>query len=107
MTMLQEQIQHFSQQIQDRYSPEKIILFGSQARKDARKDSDVDLLVVIDHDGKNAYLAAEIRTELRPSFPIDLLVRRPSDIEERVKLGDRFIHEILEQGSILYDRYRS
>jgi len=32
---------------------EKVILFGSQARGDAREDSDWDLLVVIDKKGKH------------------------------------------------------
>jgi uncharacterized protein len=32
--------------IADRFSPEKIILFGSHARGEAGRDSDIDLLVL-------------------------------------------------------------
>ena len=34
---------------------EKLILFGSQARGDAREDSDWDLLVVLNKDGKRKW----------------------------------------------------
>lgn len=107
MTQAQHQIQDFTRAIAARYSPEKIILFGSHARRDAHSDSDVDLLVIMEHPGKNAYLAAEIRSELRPSFPLDLIVRRPSDLIARLRIGDPFIREILEQGEILHDSHRS
>ncbi len=38
------------QEIVTRFHPERIILFGSQVREDARPDSDVDLLVVMPDD---------------------------------------------------------
>ena len=36
-----------------RFHPDKIILFGSHARGDAGPDSDVDLLVVMDFEGRS------------------------------------------------------
>jgi predicted nucleotidyltransferase len=39
------------ERIVKRFSPEQVILFGSQARGDAGPDSDVDLLVVMEYEG--------------------------------------------------------
>ncbi len=44
-----------------------------------------------------------MRMKLRPSFPLDLLVRTPSKIRERLAMGDDFIKEILEKGKVLYE----
>jgi len=41
------QIQKMVERIVAQFRPEKVILFGSQARGDAGPDSDVDLLVVM------------------------------------------------------------
>jgi predicted nucleotidyltransferase len=58
------------------FRPEKIVLFGSYARGEAGPDSDVDLLVVMDHEGHSAGKAAEITARLHPgSFSLDLIVR--------------------------------
>jgi predicted nucleotidyltransferase len=43
-----------------KYSPEKIILFGSHATGNTSNDSDVDLLVVMNFNGLPALKAAEI-----------------------------------------------
>jgi predicted nucleotidyltransferase len=87
----------------EQYRPERVVLFGSYARREERPGSDVDLLVVLNHEGKNPYLAADIHTDLRPNFPMDLLVRKPQEIEERLDLGDRFIRDILKEGIVIYE----
>ena len=40
------EIREFVRQIKKKFSPEKIILFGSRAKKDHLKDSDYDIIVV-------------------------------------------------------------
>ena len=42
----------FTQRLVDQFAPEKVILFGSQARGDARLDSDADILVVMPYEGR-------------------------------------------------------
>ena len=98
-----DQIEQFSERIRSEYHPDRVVLFGSYARGNPTVDSDVDLLVVLPFDGKAAYKAAEMRLELLPPFPIDLIVRTPEKIRERLEMGDDFIREIMEEGRVLYE----
>jgi uncharacterized protein len=100
-------IQQFADDIARRYAPERIILFGSRAQGSAHASSDADMLVVMDHTSSNADLAAEILIALDPAFPVDLLVRTPSDVSKRLAMNDLFMHEIIDHGKILYEGHRS
>jgi predicted nucleotidyltransferase len=99
-----EKIESFVEKVVDEFDPEKIILFGSHARAGAASDSDVDLLVIMDFQGRAHQQAFQIRKKIGRSFPLDLLVRRPSEIKRRLKMGDFFIREIMQGGKVLYDR---
>jgi predicted nucleotidyltransferase len=101
-----EEIQRYAGEIAKRFHPERIILFGSCAHGTPDVDSDVDLLVVLEFEGRPQEQAFEIRRTLPRSFPLDLLVRRPEEIRRRIRLGDFFIREIMERGVVLYDRTR-
>ena len=85
------------------FQPEQIILFGSHARGDAGKYSDVDLLVLMPFEGKSYRKATEIRRRVRPDFPVHLVVRTPEVVEERIALGDFFLQEAVEEGKILHE----
>ena len=61
------QIDLMVQRIVKKFRPERVILFGSQARGDAGPDSDVDLLVVMDFQG-NA-LAKKVTLYATPCVP--------------------------------------
>ncbi len=101
--MVTPAIRDFSQKIVERFSPERVILFGSHARDEEGPDSDVDMLVVMEHDAANVEKAVEIRMAVEASFPLDLLVRKPKDVEKRLSMRDYFMREIIEQGKTLYD----
>ena len=47
---IQEEIDLITKRIIRLYQPDKIILFGSWARDDADKQSDIDLLVIFDRE---------------------------------------------------------
>jgi uncharacterized protein len=98
-----ETIQNFASDLAARFHPDKIILFGSHARDQTYAGSDVDLLVVLDHNTRNVGKAIEILDELNPRFALDLLVRKPADITRRIEMNDLFIREIVEQGKTLYE----
>jgi predicted nucleotidyltransferase len=98
-----KRITELAERIVREYHPDRIILFGSHARGTATDGSDVDLLVVVPFEGQPARKAVEMLNHLDPHFPIDLLVRTPEQVEQRLKLGDFFMQEIMETGRILYE----
>lgn len=98
-----EQIEEFGRRIGREFDAERIILFGSYARGEVTEDSDVDLLVIGPFEGRSVDKSVEIRMKLRPKFPLDLLVRTPEKVRQRIEMGDCFMKEILEEGKVLYE----
>ena len=98
-----EQIQTFGLRIGRKFRPRKVVLFGSHAWGNPTPDSDLDLLVVLPFKGRAVRKSVEIRMKLRSPFPIDLLVRTPEKVRERLAMGDTFMREILEEGRVLYE----
>jgi hypothetical protein len=39
-------------------------------------------------------------------FPLDIIVRIPRELTERIAMGDLFLAEILTRGKVLYERNR-
>ncbi len=92
------------QQIAEKFHPKRIILFGSYARGKPRPDSDVDLLVVMETHLRETRQALLIDKSLeRDLFGLDLIVRTPKDLQERIALGDSFLKEIVTLGKVLYE----
>jgi len=89
------------------FKPEKIILFGSQAYGNPTPDSDIDLLVVMPYSGTALHKAGELLSQLQVWMPVDVIVRSTEDIEQRLRLGDRFMQEVLERGKIMYEAANS
>jgi predicted nucleotidyltransferase len=100
----EEEIAHFGEVIAQRFSPEKIILFGSHAYGQPTKDSDVDILVIMPHSGTARDAALEVKNALPRPFPLDLIVRSHEELDGRLKKNDFFFREILHRGKILYER---
>ena len=97
------QIEQFGRRIGREFAVQRVVLFGSHAYGEATRDSDVDLLVVMNHKSKGWQMAGKIRWRLRPEFPLDLLVRTPEQLHERLLMGDCFFREITEKGKVLYE----
>jgi predicted nucleotidyltransferase len=99
----EEAIRNFADEIARRYAPEKIILFGSYARGTANEDSDVDMLVMMNFEGRGIRKAVEILTSIEHRFPLDLLVRRAEDVAWRIKENDFFLQDVMKEGKVLYE----
>ena len=86
------------------FNPERVVLFGSYAGGHPTEDSDVDLLVIMEHDGRDIEQAYAIRCAVPRTFPLDMVVRTPSKIRQRLKNQDPFLTSILQEGKTLYAR---
>jgi uncharacterized protein len=99
------QIRELCDQIARQFKPDKIVLFRSHASGQARWDSDVDLLVIMPFKGRAARQATKIRSSIDTTLAVDLLVRTPDQISERLMMGDFFISEILQRGKVIYEAH--
>jgi len=98
------EIEKFVNEVVHKFAPHRVVLFGSYASGQASPGSDVDLLVIMDFEGRPQLQAYRIRREIRRTFPLDLIVRRPTEINYRLAEGDFFLKDILENGKVLYER---
>jgi len=98
-------IRRFARQIAERFHPEKIILFGSYAYGRPHKESDVDLLVIMQ--ARNAIdQAIRINRAFERPFSVDLHVRTPHQIRQGLKDPDDrdwFLYEVTTKGKVLYE----
>ena len=83
--------------------PEKIILFGSAARGDMNRHSDVDLLVI--KDGADALdLMGEIYMNLDGvGAAVDAVVVTPDDVERYKDSHSVIIKPALREGRVVYE----
>lgn len=93
------------ERINSHFKTEKIVLFGSYAYGTPRKDSDVDLFIVVETKEKPSKRRIEISRLFRDrQMPMDFIVKTPSEVKKRLLLGDYFINKILEKGEVLYEK---
>ncbi len=99
------QIRTMKDRIVRRFRPEKIILFGSRARGDARPDSDVDLLIVMPVEGSKRRKAVEIGVALHDiRIAKDLIVVTPEEFEWRKDTIGTIERPAWREGKLLYAR---
>lgn len=96
-------IDQMVKRIVTKFQPEQVILFGSQARGDAGADSDVDLLVVMDFEGRAFDKGVEIRVALH-DFLIskDIIVTKPEDFAWRKAIVGTIEWPAAREGKVLY-----
>jgi len=96
-------IKKFADEVARRFKPQKIILFGSYAYGRPTPDSDVDLLVVMPYNRRQGRMSLRILEAMDYSFPLDLLVRTPAEVRQRLRWGDCFMQEAVTKGKVLYE----
>ena len=100
-------IRTLAEQIGHLFRPEKIVLFGSYAYGQPTQESDINLLVIMKTRLRPIEQAVAIRQAVDCPFSMDLLVRTPAQVEERLRLGDHFLRDILLRGGVLYEAAHS
>lgn len=93
-----------------RYPNAQVILFGSYARGDYTKDSDLDICVLVPEiNGRRLDMNVDISCGVREEFPLpfDLLLYTYDEFEESSKSKSRLQYKIKNEGWVLNDRYET
>ena len=98
-------IQAMVERIVDEFQPEKVILFGSYARGNPTRDSDVDLLIIMDFKGRKLDMLRRIRRSLHEfTVPKDVVLRKPEEVKKYGRFVGTILHPALKEGKVLYAR---
>ncbi len=90
-----------------RFDPLQIILFGSWARGDTHRWSDVDLLLVLEHvarEDKRELMAEALSALNGLLIATDVIVTDPAEIERRGNLVGDVLRPALREGKVIYER---
>jgi uncharacterized protein len=86
-------------------NPEKIILFGSQARKTATATSDIDILIVEHSELPRHKRARKYRKSLAGMYPSkDIVVWTPNEIDKWAQVPNAFITQAVNEGIVQYEK---
>lgn len=82
--VIEDNIKQLVDKIVREFNPKKVVLFGSYAWGNPKKNSDVDLLVIKDDPSKNTReMAIELEKILiERNLPLDLLVYKPEQLKK-------------------------
>jgi predicted nucleotidyltransferase len=87
------------------FHPERIILFGSQARQQADPRSDIDLLVICPFSGSRRELMLKMDRSLKGmEIGRDILVMRPEEFDRDKDIPGTLARPAYKEGIVLYER---
>jgi len=85
--------------------PEKIILFGSRARGDARPNSDFDVLVIKESNEPGYRRDAPLYVALAGlPVEVEVLVYTPQEVAEWAQVPQAFVTTATREGKTVYER---
>ncbi len=95
--------------IVERFEPEQVVLYGSRAYGVPKPESDVDLMIVLDAQGRPSDQVEAIRGALREATPppppwvtYDVKVVGPERVRLGLAEGDFFLLDVMVLGATLY-----
>jgi predicted nucleotidyltransferase len=100
-----DMVRDIVRRIVDTAHPEKVILFGSQARGDARPGSDFDVLVIKDSDEPRHRRSVPLYVALADlPVEVEVMVYTPEEVEEWSEVPQAFVTTAVREGTTIYER---
>ena len=100
---LKKEIESIAGQLVQKYHAQKVILFGSAAGSGYGPDSDLDFLVIKQDVPVNSReRMREVRKLIESHLPVDYLIYKEEELENRLRMGDPFLKGIFTEGKVLY-----
>jgi len=106
--MISDELTHkIKERLVEGFQPDRIILFGSQARGTADERSDVDILVVCSFKGKRRHLMLEMDRALQGlGLARDIMVLTPEEFELDRHIPGTIARPAWKEGRVLYESAR-
>ena len=104
MDSIQDDLNAIAKKINEILPDAKVYLFGSYATGEQRKDSDIDICVVVpEFRDRQMETLRLIRSAIRGAtvLPVDVLAFVRDDFEKRAKLKSTIQHTIMRTGVLL------
>lgn len=100
-----ELIQEIVERIVEAVDPEKIIIFGSYARGETHRHSDLDILVIKESELPRYKRSVPVYSALGDIIlATDIFVYTPHEIKEWENVPQAFITTIMKDGRVVYEK---
>lgn len=96
-------IASLQRQIIEICAPQKIILFGSQAKGTATERSDIDICIIAEATNKRELLT-DLYCEIDSEKPVDFLLYTPEEWNKNIEDAQSFAYKLNREGVLLYER---
>lgn len=96
-------IRHITDTIVAQLHPRRIILFGSQARGDAKPDSDLDLFIEMETPNTRTSAVAIRRLFGLRDWAMDVIVYTPEQVARYTGQVGTMLYEAETEGRVLYE----
>ncbi len=101
---IMDRIRAISERLKKEYNAQEVILFGSYARGEATRDSDVDLFIIAptkERFFERMATVLRLTRDLYYKLALEPIVLTKEEVEQRLQRGDQFVKQIVEEGIYL------
>lgn len=98
-------VQDIVRRVVEAAQPQKVILFGSRARGEFRRDSDFDLLVIKESDEPRYRRSIPLYVALADlPVEVEVVVYTPEEVAEWSEVPQAFVTTAVREGTTIYER---